>query len=48
MLEVKDLNLYYGAIHALKGISLTVKDGELVSLIGSNGAGKTSTLQLEH
>ncbi|MBP3208605.1 MAG: ABC transporter ATP-binding protein [Oscillospiraceae bacterium] len=44
MLEVKDLNLYYGAIHALKGISLTVKDGELVSLIGSNGAGKTSTL----
>ena len=44
MLEVKDLNLYYGAIHALKGISLTVQDGELVSLIGSNGAGKTSTL----
>ena len=44
MLAVKDLNLYYGAIHALKGISLTVKDGELVSLIGSNGAGKTSTL----
>lgn len=44
MLEVKDLNLYYGAIHALKGISLTVEDGELVSLIGSNGAGKTSTL----
>ena len=44
MLEVKDLNMYYGAIHALKGISLTVKDGELVSLIGSNGAGKTSTL----
>ena len=41
---MKDLNLYYGAIHALKGISLTVKDGELVSLIGSNGAGKTSTL----
>ncbi|MBQ8076059.1 MAG: ABC transporter ATP-binding protein [Oscillospiraceae bacterium] len=44
MLEVKDLNLYYGAIHALKGISLVVHDGELVSLIGSNGAGKTSTL----
>ena len=44
MLEVKDLNLYYGAIHALKGISLVVNDGELVSLIGSNGAGKTSTL----
>ena len=44
MLEVKDLNVYYGAIHALKGISLTVGDGELVSLIGANGAGKTTTL----
>ena len=44
MLEVKNLNVYYGAIHALKGISLTVQDGELVSLIGSNGAGKTTTL----
>lgn len=44
MLEVKDLNVFYGAIHALKGISLSVGEGELVSLIGANGAGKTTTL----
>ncbi len=44
MLEIRDLNVHYGAIHALKGISLTVGDGELVSLIGANGAGKTTTL----
>ncbi|MEA5152370.1 MAG: ABC transporter ATP-binding protein [Oscillospiraceae bacterium] len=44
MLEIKDLNVFYGAIHALKGISLTVADGELVTLIGANGAGKTTTL----
>jgi len=44
MLEVKDVNVFYGAIHAIKGISLTVNDGELVSLIGANGAGKTTTL----
>ncbi len=44
MLEIKDLNVFYGAIHALKGISLKVADGELVSLIGANGAGKTTTL----
>ena len=44
MLEIKDLNVFYGAIHALKGISLTVADVELVSLIGANGAGKTTTL----
>ena len=44
MLEIKDLNVFYGAIHALKGVSLTVGDGELVSLIGANGAGKTTTL----
>ena len=44
MLEIKDLPVYYGAIHALKGISLTVQDGELVSMIGANGAGKTTTL----
>jgi branched-chain amino acid transport system ATP-binding protein len=44
MLEVKDLNVFYGAVHAIKGICLTVNDGELVSLVGANGAGKTTTL----
>lgn len=44
MLEIKDINVFYGAIHALKGISLTVNDGELVSLVGANGAGKTTVL----
>ncbi len=45
MLEVKDINTYYGNIHALQGISLTVEKGEIVTLIGSNGAGKTTTLR---
>ncbi len=45
MLEIKDLNVYYGGIHAIKDISLSVKEGEIVSLIGANGAGKTTTLQ---
>ena len=45
MLELKDVHTYYGNIHALKGISLTVKDGEIVTLIGSNGAGKSTTLR---
>lgn len=45
MLEVKDIHTYYGNIHALKGISLTVQEGEIVTLIGSNGAGKTTTLR---
>jgi len=45
MLEIKNLNLHYGVIHALKDISLTVNDGEIVTLIGANGAGKTSTLR---
>ncbi len=44
MLEIKDLNVFYGAVHAIKGISLNVEQGELVSLIGANGAGKTTTL----
>ena len=44
MLDVKDLKVYYGKIHAIKNISLTVEEGELVSLIGANGAGKTSLL----
>lgn len=44
MLDVKDMNVYYGKIHAIKNISLTVEEGELVSLIGANGAGKTSLL----
>jgi enterochelin esterase-like enzyme len=45
MLDVKDLNVYYGVIHALKGISFHVDKGEIVTLIGANGAGKTTTLQ---
>ena len=45
MLEVKDIHTYYGNIHALKGISLTVEQGEIVTLIGSNAAGKTTTLR---
>ncbi len=44
MLTIQDLNVYYGRIHALKGISLEVHAGEIVALIGSNGAGKTTTL----
>jgi len=45
MLEVKDIQTYYGNIHALRGISITVEEGEIVSLIGANGAGKTTTLR---
>lgn len=45
MLKVEDINVYYGAIHAIKGISLNVPDGEIVALIGSNGAGKSTTLR---
>ncbi len=44
MLEVKDLNVYYGAIHAIKNISGEVNEGEIITLIGANGAGKTTTL----
>ena len=45
MLEVKDLQVYYGVIQALKGISFHVEQGEVIALIGANGAGKTTTLQ---
>lgn len=45
LLDVQNVHTYYGNIHALKGISLTVEEGEIVTLIGSNGAGKTTTLR---
>jgi branched-chain amino acid transport system ATP-binding protein len=45
LLEISDLHAHYGAIEALKGISLTVNEGEVVTLIGSNGAGKSTTLR---
>ncbi len=44
MLELENVHTYYGNIHALKGISITVEEGEIVTLIGANGAGKTTTL----
>jgi branched-chain amino acid transport system ATP-binding protein len=45
VLELRDVHVYYGAIHALKGVSLTVNEGEIVTLIGANGAGKSTTLR---
>jgi len=45
MLELENVHTYYGHIHALKGVSLTVEEGEIVTLIGANGAGKSTTLK---
>ena len=45
ILELTDIHTYYGSIHALKGISLEVREGEVVTLLGANGAGKTTTLR---
>ena len=45
LLEIKDIHTFYGNIEALKGISLTVEEGEIVTMIGSNGAGKSTTLR---
>ena len=45
ILEVEDIHTYYGAIHALKGITIEVREGEIVTLIGANGAGKSTTLR---
>ena len=44
LLRVNDLQVYYGSIHAIKGISFEVNEGEIVTLIGANGAGKSTTL----
>ena len=45
LLEVKDLHVHYGGIHALKGVDFVVNEGEIVSMVGANGAGKTTTLR---
>ena len=45
LLDIKDLQVSYGAIDAIKGISLNVRRGEVVTILGANGAGKTTTLQ---
>jgi branched-chain amino acid transport system ATP-binding protein len=45
ILEISDIHTYYGSIHALKGITLDVRDGEIVTLLGANGAGKSTTLR---
>ena len=46
LLDVKKMNVYYGMIHAVKDISFSVDEGDIVTLIGANGAGKTTILQL--
>jgi branched-chain amino acid transport system ATP-binding protein len=48
VLELRDVHTYYGSIHALKGVSLEVREGEIVTLIGANGAGKSTTLRSVH
>ena len=45
MLELDDVHVYYGAIHALKGVTLRVEPGKIVTLLGANGAGKSTTLR---
>jgi len=45
LLELKDVHTYYGAIHALRGVSMSIEEGEIITLIGSNGAGKSTTLR---
>ena len=45
ILELRDVHTYYGSIQALKGISLDVREGEIVTLLGANGAGKSTTLR---
>ena len=45
LLEVRDLDVFYGAVHALKGVTVNVREGEIVTLIGANGAGKTTLLR---
>ena len=45
MLKIENLHVYYDAIHAIKGVTLNVQEGEIVSLIGANGAGKTTILR---
>ena len=48
LLSVKNINVYYGSIHAIKDVSFHVDEGEIVTLIGANGAGKTSTTRWQY